>query len=204
MRRTARWRISVDARSPSRSQREIAAEGRIDLRRAGICCLYVQSNFLFPRRQPHKFTRRSAFEHVVQSPLLTSALARRVDGRALPPTECCWRTCNRFRSNHCLIFERFFFLCRFALPASVGDRTIDVRGVLWASNACVCFVAELFGFGFRVVLPIARLVGSFFVFRCFVFSIDNQTRTRTNERTKRQTTCIDVQVRCDEAATRSS
>lgn len=102
--------------------------------------------------------RRSVFEHVVLSPMLTSSLARRVDGRALPPTECCWRTCkkNKMKRKDYWFFKKLSF---FFFLASVGERTIDVRGVLWASNACVCFVAELFGFGMRVVLPIAQLVG---------------------------------------------
>ena len=54
------------------------------------------------------------------------------DGRALPPTPCAWRE-----------------------PSG-----IDVHGALWATPACVCFTAQLFGFGTRQLMPIAQLAGA--------------------------------------------
>jgi CRP-like cAMP-binding protein len=83
------------------------------------------------RLHPERLLRSSTFGQALFTPALIARLPAS-DGRALPPTECWWTT---------------------------GD-ALDVRGTLWATPACVCFVADLFGFGTRQLLPIDQIVAA--------------------------------------------
>jgi CRP-like cAMP-binding protein len=83
------------------------------------------------RLHPERLFRSSTFGQALFTPALIARLPAS-DGRALPPTECWWTT---------------------------GD-ALDVRGTLWATPACVCFVADLFGFGTRQLLPIDQIVAA--------------------------------------------
>jgi CRP-like cAMP-binding protein len=83
------------------------------------------------RLHPDRLFRSSTFGQALFTPALIARLPAS-DGRALPPTECWWTT---------------------------GD-SLDVRGTLWATPACVCFVADLFGFGTRQLLPIDQIVAA--------------------------------------------
>jgi CRP-like cAMP-binding protein len=80
------------------------------------------------RLHPERMTRSSTFDHAIFTPSMLARLPAS-DGRAVPPTACVWKE-----------------------PSG-----LDVHGSMWATPACVCFTAELFGFATHQLLPIGKI-----------------------------------------------